>query len=300
MDGKVIEAMVNSFLVSYNRGEVDFPPELIEEFGSGLVENFKTNHAQSKHGKFTLRMSSLGRPLCQTQMEKLGTPRKPVDEHLMPVKFATGDMLEHWLIMVLKSAGVPVDEIDINTSLEVAGQKINGTADIIIDGKIYDVKSASNYGFNKFSEKGGFMSVLESDTFGYVTQGYLYAKALGYPFGGWIAINKNSGQISVCETPILDTEYREDALKKAEETVTAIREEKPFKRCFEDEAEEFRKKPTGNRVLPFVCSWCEYKHSCWDNLTHRPQVMSKAKDPKWAWYTELNFIPEDDDEAKDS
>ena len=72
IDGKVLELMVNTFLVGYNRGEEVIPPSLIEEFGEGLKNNFLTNREQSKHGKFTLRMSSLGRPLCQTQMEKMG------------------------------------------------------------------------------------------------------------------------------------------------------------------------------------------------------------------------------------
>lgn len=294
MDGKVIELMVNSFLTRYNRGEEDIPPPLIKEFSAGIEKNFLTNMARSKHDKFTLRMSSLGKPLCQIQMEKAGAPRHPVDEPLAPVRFATGDMLEHWLIMILKAAGVPVEAVDINTKLELAGQTINGTADIIIDGILYDIKSASSYGFNKFSERGGFLDVLENDTFGYVTQGYLYSKAIGKPFGGWIVINKNDGAIAVCETPQEDTKYARDAVKKGEDAVIAIMESSEFKRCFEDEEETFRKKPTGNRVLPFVCSWCDYKHSCWKDLTHRPQVMSKARDVKWAWYTDLQYIPAED------
>ena len=34
----------------------------------------------------------------------------------------------------------------------------------------------------------------------------------------------------------------------------ALKENKPFKKCYDDVAETFRTKPTGNRVLGFVCS----------------------------------------------
>ena len=192
----------------------------------------------------------------------------------------------------MKASGLPITDIDIATELEVAGQRIKGTADIVIDGVLYDIKSASNYGFNKFSSSGGFMDVYNNDPFGYVVQGYLYAKALGYPFGGWIVINKNTGEVAVCETPQLADKYMTDALAVAAKTVDAVMTDAPFERSFEDEEETFYKKPTGNRVLKFTCAYCDYRKECWPNLQHRPQVMSKAMMPKWAYYTELNYIPE--------
>jgi len=69
--------------------------------------------------------------------------------------------------------------------------------------------------------------------------------------------------------------------------IKAIKEGKPFKRCYDDIAETFRSKPTGNRVLGFVCSYCPYKLPCWgrDKLQLLPQQQSKGKNPKWVWYT---------------
>ena len=49
----------------------------------------------------------------------------------------------------------------------------------------------------------------------------------------------------------------------AKDNVKAIKEGKPFKKCYNDIAETFRSKPTGNRVLGFVCSYCPYKLPCW-------------------------------------
>ena len=46
---------------------------------------------------------------------------------------------------------------------------------------------------------------------------------------------------------------------------------------------------TGNKVLGTVCSYCPYKHKCWgDNIEYLPQQQSKAKNPKFYWYAEIN------------
>ena len=57
--------------------------------------------------------------------------------------------------------------------------------------------------------------------------------------------------------------------------------------CFEDSAETWRTKPTGNRRLGITCGFCDYKHACWENLKELPSVMSKAKIPPMVYYTEL-------------
>ena len=67
--------------------------------------------------------------------------------------------------------------------------------------------------------------------------------------------------------------------------VKALEDNKPFERCFEDEPETFRKKETGNRVLGEVCSWCDFKFSCWEGLEYKPQPVSSAREPRWLYYT---------------
>ena len=49
------------------------------------------------------------------------------------------------------------------------------------------------------------------------------------------------------------------------------------------------KKKTGNKVLGTVCSYCPYKHKCWgDTIEYLPQQQSKARNPKYYWYAEVN------------
>ena len=55
-----------------------------------------------------------------------------------------------------------------------------------------------------------FEKIHNTDSFGYVTQGYGYGLASDTPFKGWIAVNKSTGQIAVAEAPSND-EYKEKA-----------------------------------------------------------------------------------------
>ena len=154
--------------------------------------------------------------------------------------------------------------------------------------KIWDIKSASPYAFQyKFGESGGFNAMIKDDPFGYVPQGYLYAGADDKEFGGWIAINKSTGEWSVVETPINDDEHKKKAIEQAKKNVHALNTNQPFKRQFEDIEEFFNKKPTGNRILAKECTFCAYKKPCWGDIQYLPQRESKAMNPKYFWYTKV-------------
>lgn len=57
------------------------------------------------------------------------------------------------------------------------GESINGTYDIVIDGAVDDIKSASNWSYsNKFDS---FETLAKGDGFGYIGQLAGYAKASG-------------------------------------------------------------------------------------------------------------------------
>ena len=125
----------------------------------------------------------------------------------------------------------------------------------------------------------------------------MYAKADDKDFGGWIAIDKSSGEWAIVETPINDKEHFEKAVKQAEENTKALNSDAPFKRIYEDEEEYFNKKPTGNRILKKECSFCPYKKACWGDIQHLPQQQSKAMNPKYYWYTKLNNPKEEHDNS---
>ena len=86
-----------------------------------------------------------------------------------------------------------------------------------------------------------------------------------------------------------DSKYSKDAIELAQKNIEALESNAPFKRLFKDEEEFFNKKATGNRTLGLECRFCAYKKPCWGkNLQYLPQQQSKALNPKWVWYTEVN------------
>jgi hypothetical protein len=129
----------------------------------------------------------------------------------------------------------------------------------------------------------------------------LYAESEKLPFGGWIVINKSTGEWTICETPVEDSKYRSEALTRAQTNAKALTKKEKFKRCYPDIEETFRGKKTGNRVLSSVCSFCPYKIPCWGKeLKMLPQQQSQGKNPKWVWYTEVNNPKKDDEYSTQS
>ena len=287
---------VQQYLDSVSKSPVKLDKQLVQEFGEACKNALLKQFEEERRNKFELRMSNVGRPLCQLQMEAKGIKGEG-QPYNVKMRNTFGDLIEALALFVMKSAGVDVKNQQKKVEYKFGKYKIEGRQDVEIDEKVWDIKSASPYSFEKkFGEAGGFSEVIRDDSFGYASQGFLYGESQNKKFGGWIAINKSTGEWAVCETPTSIGEHKTNALKTAEQNVKAIDKKVEFKRCYKDIAETFRTKPTGNRVLGFVCSYCPYKLPCWgrDKLQLLPQQQSKGKNPKWVWYTEVNNPKKDE------
>ena len=280
---------VQKYLDNVSKGPTQVDKKLVEEFGEACKNALLKQFTEDRRSKFELRMSNIGRPLCQLQMEAKGIKGEG-QPYNVKMRNTFGDLIEALALFVMKSAGVVVENEQKKVVYKFGENKIEGRQDVEINKKIWDIKSASPYSFEKkFGEEGGFNEVVKDDTFGYASQGFLYSEGQGKDFGGWIAINKSTGEWTVCETPALHDEYKKVALDKAKENFKALQDGVPFKRNYEAVEETFRSKPTGNKVLGFACSFCPYKLPCWGSkLQLLPQQQSKGKNPKWVWYTEVN------------
>ena len=280
---------VQKYLDNVSKSPVKLDKQLVQEFGEACKNALLKQFEEPRRDKFEPRMSNIGRPLCQLQMEAKGVKGEG-QPYNVKMRNTFGDIIEAMAILIMKSAGVSISNEQKKVTYKFNGEKIEGRQDVEIDGKVWDIKSASPYSFEKkFGEAGGFNEVIREDSFGYASQGFLYGESQSKKFGGWIAINKSTGEWTVCETPASVDEHKQKALKLAKDNFNALKEGKPFKRCYDDVAETFRTKPTGNRVLGFVCSYCPYKLPCWgrDKLQLLPQQQSKGKNPKWVWYTSV-------------
>ena len=282
----VKEASLISYLLSVLDGKAEMPSYLLSEFAE-LSKKALEKHFTRKEEDFRLRMSNVGKPLCQLQMQAKGVePEKP--SHDFIVRMIIGDMLEALVIVLLKAAKIEVKSQHQKVSLGVGDTQIEGEYDIELDDGIYDIKSVSPFSFTtKFNADNGYDKIKQSDSFGYISQGHGYGMAANKPFKGWIAINKTTGEIVFTDAKHTDEEKKE-VYSKIYNNSVALLEEKPFERCFTDIEEVYYSKPTGNRTLGIECSYCPYKHDCWDNLEFRRQLPSKGKNPKWTWYTKID------------
>ena len=158
----------------------DISEALSRQFGGG-----------NKRDKFGLRMSNVGRPTCQLWFEK-NEPEKALP---LPTTFVMnmmlGDIVEAVFKGLLKEAGVKYED-DAKVTLKLDDDtSIDGTYDIVINGAVDDIKSASNWSYvNKFES---FDTLKKGDAFCYISQLAGYAEASGKRAGGWWVVNKANG-----------------------------------------------------------------------------------------------------------
>jgi len=290
---------VQLYLDEVAKEPVKVSDKLVEEFGEACKMALRKQFSEKRRGKFQPRMSNIGRPLCQLQMEAKNVKGEG-QPYNVKMRNTFGDLIEALAIFILKSSGVKTYDEQKSVKYKFNGTSLEGRLDVKIDSKVWDIKSASPYSFEKkFGEAGGFEAVVIDDAFGYVSQGYLYGESEKLPFGGWIVINKSTGEWVVCETPLVDEHHKIKAIKDAKNNFFALENKVPFKRCYEDIEETYRTKKTGNRVLGTVCSFCPYKLPCWGSkLQLLQQQQSQGKNPKWVWYTEVNNPRKDDNYEK--
>lgn len=279
------EIALHQYLENAVKGTTEMSEETIEQVSSDVAEALhKQFGSGKKRGDFKLRMSNVGRPTCQLWYEK----NKPEAALPKPTTFIMnmmiGDIVEAVFKGLLREAGVRYEESE-HVTLELDDASINGTYDVVIDGAVDDIKSASPWSYaNKFES---YDKLASGDGFGYVGQLAGYAKASGKDVGGWWVVNKANGQFKYVPASGLDLETE---VAKIQTTADAVKENK-FEKCFQPVPETFRGKETGNKVLNDGCKFCSYRFDCWDNLTERPAVMSKAKVPPTVSYIGDVVVP---------
>ena len=185
------------------RGEVTVSPSAIMDFAKECEESVERQ--LNKKRKFSIRMSGLGRPLCQQLLDRQGM-KEDMDYNAL-FRFLFGDLVESVMVLIMEQAEVDIVAKQKPVKLTIAGHEVTGTLDLILRDemgieKVWDVKSASEWAFKfKYTGFGGYDKIKEDDPFGYVMQGHLYGEATGLPFGGWIVVNKSSGELAMVEAP---------------------------------------------------------------------------------------------------
>ena len=275
------ELSLHQYLQDAVSGKSSMSDDTIKQVATDVADAMQRQFGSGKsRGDFTLRMSNVGRPTCQLWYDK----NKPEAAIPLPTTFVMnmmiGDIVEAVFKGLLTEAGVKYEDTD-KVSLSVGDDNISGSYDLILDGAVDDIKSASDWSYrNKFDS---YESLAGKDGFGYLPQLAGYAKATNKRAGGWWVINKANGKFKYLSASGLNVNEEIDKIKK---TISKVKENK-FERCFEPVPETFRGKPTGNKVLNDGCKFCSYRLDCWDSVTELPAVKSQAKNPPTVAYVEL-------------
>jgi|TARA_R110002020_G_scaffold44978_4_gene129104 hypothetical protein len=196
--------------------------------------------------KNPLRFSSIGKPTRQLwYASRIADQAEPIHPSTR-IKFLYGDIIEHLVLLLIKTAGYKVT--DEQSEKKIDG--ITGHMDARVNGVVVDIKSASQYGFDKFV-KG---TIFDDDPFGYIAQ--LSGYADGEDEAAFIVMNKVTGQLHVCS---IDGMEMIDFKKKVKDVKSIVKQETPPDKCYSDIPDG----KSGNRKLATGCNYCDFKIHCW-------------------------------------
>lgn len=263
------ELKVHQYLSNVQAGEATLSQEvvdqIVEDIRNALVRQFS-----KRDNTFRLRMSNIGRSYCQLWFDKNDSKSAIPRSTNFIINMMIGDIVEAVFKGLLTQSGVSYENGE-GVTLDLGDVKVDGTPDLIMDGKVDDIKSASPWSYtNKFKD---YETLAEMDSFGYVAQLGGYAKAAGVKPGGWWVVNKGTGEFKYVSAGDIDSEEVAENTK----ALAARLAENKFERCYEPVEETYRKKPTGNLVLGKECGWCDYRYKCWPGLVEQPSLVSQAE-----------------------
>ena len=221
--------------------------ETIDQFGESMKEvlrHWSTPHPRATE---TLRMSNIGRPNRQLWYDMKTEQQTQEIPPATFIKFLYGHMLEEVVLLLVKLAGHTVSDEQKNVKIK----GIEGHMDCVIDGEVIDVKTASGYAFKKFKDG----TLAEDDTFGYMSQLAGYEAGHGTSNGGFLAMNKENGELALYIPEELDKpniETKIDTVKKS------LKKQTPPELCYLPIPDG----TSGNMKLPRGCFFCRHKVEC--------------------------------------
>ena len=277
------ELAINQYLEDATSGKSRMSEETIQQIGKDVMDSVRRQFGGgNKRDEFRLRMSNIGKPTCQLWFAK----NKPEKALPKPTTFVMnmllGDIVEAAFKGIITEAGVAYEDEDNFVQLELNEDTIHGSYDLIMDGALDDVKSASDWSYrNKFES---YDTLSKGDSFGYIGQLAGYAKATGKKVGGWWVVNKANGNIKYVPADGLDLDTE---IAKIQDTVDTVNKNE-FERCFNPVPETFRGKPSGNTILNPNCKFCDFRFECFPELQELQSKVSQARVKPTVSYITLN------------
>ena len=221
--------------------------ETATAFGEAMKQALLGWSGEHPINKPTLRMSNIGKPNRQLWYDMKATDQKNSFSAATQIKFLYGHILEEVVLFLARLAGHEVTD----EQKEVKVQGIKGHMDCKIDGEVIDVKTASGFAFKKFKDG----TLADDDPFGYMTQIAGYEAAEGREHGGFLTLNKESGELALFRPQELDKPNIEQRIKTLKKQ---IKQDTPPEKCYDTVPEG----TSGNMKIARPCVYCRHKFVC--------------------------------------
>lgn len=171
--------------------------QFVNEWSTNTIVLPPANHTTPSQQPYRLRPSRLGRPAYVTAIEYLvhlhGNTHKGIDntEYYGRTQdiFRTGHDVEARIVEVMRSANVEHFEYQVPTTFEMCGFTIEGTADVVINDTVVDIKTASASNFKRL--------LTGYNDLPYRTQLALYAHGLNVPNVALLLYNKDTSELQL-------------------------------------------------------------------------------------------------------
>ena len=240
---------IKSLIADISNGK---PANMTEENLDVFLQNIKEAmlawnkpyNAEKYAGK--LRMSILGKPSRQLWYDKFSPKDKKEENAGLNLKFLYGHIIEHLVLYLAELAGHKIE--DQQMKVEIDG--VTGHIDSKIDGEICDVKSASSFSFNKFQTG----EIVGDDPFGYHAQLSGYETANGTKDGGFLVVDKSTGDICFYKPDDMAKPNVKTLIKDLKNT---LEQDKPPEKCY-----PYKEEKNGNKTLAIGCQFCPHKWEC--------------------------------------
>ena len=219
----------------------------LDNFAEGMKEAMRHWLTPREVKNPYLRMSNIGKPERQLWYDMKSDPKQSEVSPDTQIKFLYGHLLEEVVLFLVKLAKHKITD----KQKEVTVKGIKGHVDCKIDGEVIDIKSASNFAFRKFK----YGTLPEKDSFGYLAQLSGYEEAEQTTGGGFLAINKESGELCLFRPQSLE---KPNVIEKIKTLKQQLKKKTPPARCYSPIADG----KSGNMKLPSECTWCAHKFEC--------------------------------------
>ena len=244
----LVEDIYNKLSVLDKGEALDVSEEVLENFGNSMKEALRHWATPRPRDKETLRMSNIGKPLRQLwyDIKSDSKDTQAIEPHIF-IKFLYGHILEEVMLFLVKLAEHDVSD----EQKEVKVSNVQGHMDCKIDGEVVDIKTASSFAFRKFKND----TLKDDDPFGYLAQLSGYEEAEKTKAGGFLVLNKESGELTMHRPSFFD---KPNAKNKIREVKKALKLDNPPPFCYTPVPEG----KAGNLKLPRGCFYCKHKNEC--------------------------------------